>query len=62
MATTKESPLAVTLKQKRPFVTLQQEAYLNILCTASELSHLTRELLRMIQPEVESAPRSNPSS
>ncbi len=25
--------------------------------TASELSHLSRELLRLIQPEAESAPR-----
>jgi methyl-accepting chemotaxis protein len=30
--------------------------------TASELSHLSRELLRMVQPQVESAGRTNPST
>jgi DNA-binding MarR family transcriptional regulator len=46
MATTKKSPLAVTLKQNRPFVSSQQEAYLSILRTASELSHATDQFLR----------------
>jgi DNA-binding MarR family transcriptional regulator len=39
MPTRKKSPLAVTLKQNRPFVSLQQEALLSVLRTASELSH-----------------------
>jgi len=30
--------------------------------TASELSHLSRELLRLVQPQIESAPRSSTSS
>jgi DNA-binding MarR family transcriptional regulator len=46
MATTSKSPLAVTLKQNRPFVSLQQEAFLSILRTASELSNTADELLR----------------
>jgi DNA-binding MarR family transcriptional regulator len=46
MATTKKSPLAVTLKQNRPFVSLQQEAFLSILRTASELSHAADKSLR----------------
>jgi DNA-binding MarR family transcriptional regulator len=33
------SPLAKTLKQTRPFVSLEQEVYLSILRTASELSY-----------------------
>jgi DNA-binding MarR family transcriptional regulator len=33
------SPLAKTLKQNRPFVSLEQEVYLSILRTASELSY-----------------------
>src|ERR1700750_487415 len=46
MATTSKSPLAVTLKQKRPFASLQQEAFLSILRTASELSNTADKLLR----------------
>ena len=48
MATTSKSPLAVTLKQNRnrPFVSLQQEAFLSILRTASELSNTADKLLR----------------
>src|ERR1700729_445480 len=46
MATTSKSPLAVTLKQNRPFVSLQQEAFLSILRTASELSNSADKSLR----------------
>jgi DNA-binding MarR family transcriptional regulator len=46
MATTRKSSLAVTLKQNRPFVSLQQEAFLSILRTASELSHSADKFLR----------------
>ena len=46
MATTSKSPLAVTLKQNRPFVFLQQEAFLSILRSASELSNTADKLLR----------------
>jgi DNA-binding MarR family transcriptional regulator len=46
MATTSKSPLVVTLKQNRPFVSLQQEAFLSILRTASELSNTADKLLR----------------
>jgi DNA-binding MarR family transcriptional regulator len=46
MATTRKSPLAVTLKQNRPFVSLQQEAFLSILRTASELSNAADKSLR----------------
>jgi DNA-binding MarR family transcriptional regulator len=46
MATTKKSPLAVTLKQNRPFVSLQQEAFLSVLRTASELSNAADKSLR----------------
>ena len=46
MAATKKSSLAVTLKQNRPFVSLQQEAFLSILRTASELSHGADKFLR----------------
>src|ERR1700721_2231797 len=46
MATRKKSPLAVTLKQNRPFVSVQQEAFLSILRTASELSNAADKLLR----------------
>ena len=46
MATTSKSPLAVTLKQNRPFVSLQQEAFLSILRTASELSNTADKSLR----------------
>src|SRR5260370_38842618 len=46
MATTSKSPLAVTLKQNRHFVSLQQEAFLSILRSASELSNTADKLLR----------------
>ena len=46
MAATKKSSLAVALKQNRPFVSLQQEAFLSILRTASELSHASDKFLR----------------
>jgi hypothetical protein len=46
MATTSKSPLAVTLKQNRPFASLQQETFLSILRTASELSNTADKLLR----------------
>ena len=46
MATTKKSPLAVTLKQNRPFFSVQQEAFLSILRTASELSNSADKSLR----------------
>src|ERR1700730_16299626 len=46
MATTKKSPLAVTLKQNRPFISVQQEAFLSILRTASELSNSADKSLR----------------
>ena len=46
MATTKKSSLAVALKQNRPFVSVQQEAFLSILRTASELSHASDKFLR----------------
>ena len=46
VASIKKSPLAVTLKQNRPFVSLQQEAFLSILRTASELSNSADRLLR----------------
>jgi DNA-binding MarR family transcriptional regulator len=46
MPTAKKSPLAVTLKQNRPFVSLQQEAFLSILRTASELSNAADKSLR----------------
>ena len=39
MARTQRSSLATTLKQNRPFVSLEQEVYLSILRTASELSY-----------------------
>jgi hypothetical protein len=51
MATTSKSPLAVTLKQNRPFVSMQEEAFLSILRTASELSNTADKLLRQFEPE-----------
>jgi DNA-binding MarR family transcriptional regulator len=39
MARAKKSSLATALKQNRPFVSLEQEVYLSILRTASELSY-----------------------
>jgi DNA-binding MarR family transcriptional regulator len=49
MATTRKSPLAVTIKQNRPFVSVQQEAFLSILRTASELSHAADTFLRKFE-------------
>ena len=46
MPTPRRSQLAVTLKQNKPFVSLQQEAFLSILRTASELSHATDQFLK----------------
>ena len=39
MTRTKKSSLATALKQNRPFVSLEQEVYLSIVRTASELSY-----------------------
>jgi len=39
MARAKKSSLATALKQNRPFVSLEQEVYLSILRTSSELSY-----------------------
>jgi DNA-binding MarR family transcriptional regulator len=46
MARTQKSSLATTLKQNRPFVSLEQEVYLSILRTASELSHAVDQFFR----------------
>jgi len=46
MAHRKKSSLATALKQKRPFVSLEQEAYLSILRTASELSYAVEQFFR----------------
>ena len=46
MARTKQSSLATTLKQNRPFVSLEQEVYLSILRTASELSYAVDQFFR----------------
>jgi DNA-binding MarR family transcriptional regulator len=46
MASSKKSSLALALKQNRPFVSLQQEAFLSILRTASDLSHASDKFLR----------------
>jgi DNA-binding MarR family transcriptional regulator len=46
MARTKKSSLATTLKQNRPFVSLEQEVYLSILRTASELSYAVDQFFR----------------
>jgi DNA-binding MarR family transcriptional regulator len=46
MAHMKKSSLATALKQNRPFVSLEQEVYLSILRTASELSHAVDQLFR----------------
>ena len=46
MAKKKKSSLAVALKQNRPFESLEQEAYLSILRTASELSHAVDQFFR----------------
>ncbi|SRR5260370_3240977 len=46
MARTQKSALATILKQNRPFVSLEQEVYLTILRTASELSHAVDQFFR----------------
>lgn len=46
MPRTRESSLATALKQKRPFVSLEQEVYLSILRTASELSYAVDQFFR----------------
>jgi DNA-binding MarR family transcriptional regulator len=46
MARTQTSSLATTLKQNRPFVSLEQEVYLSILRTASELSYAVDQFFR----------------
>jgi DNA-binding MarR family transcriptional regulator len=46
MARTQKSALATTLKQNRPFVSLEQEVYLSILRTASELSYAVDQFFR----------------
>jgi DNA-binding MarR family transcriptional regulator len=47
MARTQKSSLATALKQNRPFVSLEQEVYLSILRTASELSHAVDQFFRV---------------
>ena len=46
MARTQKSSLATALKQNRPFVSLEQEVYLSILRTASELSYTVDQFFR----------------
>ena len=46
MARTQKSSLAATLKQNRPFVSLEQEVYLSMLRTASELSYAVDQFFR----------------
>jgi DNA-binding MarR family transcriptional regulator len=46
MARPNTSSLAAALKQNRPFVSLEQEVYLSILRTASELSHAVDQFFR----------------
>jgi DNA-binding MarR family transcriptional regulator len=46
MARTKRSSLAAALKQNRPFVSLEQEVYLSMLLTASELSYAVDQFFR----------------
>jgi DNA-binding MarR family transcriptional regulator len=46
MARTKKSSLAAALKQNRPFVSLEQEVYLSMLRTASELSYAVDQFFR----------------
>ena len=46
MARTQKSSLATTLKQNRPFVSLEQEVYLSVLRTASELSYAVDQFFR----------------
>ncbi|HXC97042.1 MAG TPA: MarR family transcriptional regulator [Edaphobacter sp.] len=46
MAHTQKSSLATTLKQNRPFTSLEQEVYLSILRTTSELSYAVDQFFR----------------
>jgi DNA-binding MarR family transcriptional regulator len=46
MARTRKSSLATTLKQNRPFASLEQEVYLSVLRTASELSYAVDQFFR----------------
>src|SRR5258708_4459306 len=46
MARTQKSSLATALKQTRPFVSLEQEVYLSLLRTTSELSHAVDQFFR----------------
>ena len=46
MAHTQKSSLATALKQNQPFVSLEQEVYLSILRTASELSYSVDQFFR----------------
>jgi len=46
MATKKKSLLATDLKQQRPFESVEQEVYLSILRTSSELSRAADQLFR----------------
>ena len=46
MARSKKSSLATALKQNRPFVSLEQEVYLSLLRTSSELSYAVDQFFR----------------
>ena len=46
MVPTKKASLAAALKQTRPFVSLEQEVYLSLLRTTSELSHAVDQFFR----------------
>jgi DNA-binding MarR family transcriptional regulator len=46
MARKQDSSLATILKQNRPFVSLEQEVYLSIIRTASELSYAIDQFFR----------------
>jgi DNA-binding MarR family transcriptional regulator len=46
MARIRKSALATTLKQNRPFVSLEQEVYLSMLRTASELTYAVDQFFR----------------
>ncbi|MES2393466.1 MAG: MarR family transcriptional regulator [Acidobacteriota bacterium] len=46
MASKKKSSLAAALKQNRPFVSIEQEVYLSLLRTASEVSYAADQFFR----------------
>lgn len=46
MTSKKKSSLATVLKQNKPFLSLEQEVYLSILRTSSELSYAAEQLFR----------------